>query len=131
MQIQVSQEQGKVPVTVFQITGEIDANSYEELERQANEVIAAGTRALLLDLSGVTYMSSAGLRALHIIFTQLRSQGSESDETMRRGVIAGTYKSPHLKLLNPTPPVLEVLKTAGFDMYLDIYHQRREAIASF
>jgi anti-anti-sigma factor len=132
MEIVVSQQQGQVPVTIFQITGNIDANSYEQLETQARQAYEAGTRALLLDLTKVPYMSSAGLRALHSIFTLLRSNVSgESDEAMSQGIRDGTFKSPHLKLLNPTSAVNEVLKTAGFDMYLEIHHKLKDAIASF
>ena len=132
MQIVVSHEQGRVPVTVFHITGDIDASSYEQLETQAREVYKAGTRALLLDLTKVPYMSSAGLRTLHAIFTMLRSDSSdESNEAMSKGIRDGTFKSPHLKLLNPSPAVLEVLKTAGFDMYLEIHRKLKDAIVSF
>ena len=40
-------------------------------------------------------------------------------------------KSPYLKLLNPTESVARVIKTLGFDMYLDIYQDRDEALNSF
>lgn len=132
MQIVVSQEQGRVPVTVFHLSGEIDASSYQELERQAREAYQAGCRALLLDLAKVTYMSSAGLRALHTIFTIFRAATPEqSDAEVRRGVAAGTFKSAQLKLLNPKPAVLDVIRTAGFDMFLEIHHKLKDAVASF
>jgi anti-anti-sigma factor len=132
LQITVSQQQGRVPVTVFYLSGDIDANSYEAFEKQAQETIQAGTRYLLLDMTKVTFMSSAGLRTLHTIFSWLRSKTSgESDETMRQGLRDGTYKSPHLKLLNPSPRVLETLTVTGFDMFLEIHHNLREAVASF
>jgi anti-anti-sigma factor len=132
LQITVSQEQGRVPVTIFHLTGAVNADSYEKLENKAGEVIRAGAQALLLDLSQVTYMSSAGLRALHTIFMMMRTEApDESDEAIREGVTAGTFKSSHLKLLNPRPPVLDVLKMSGFDMYLEIHDKLNEAVASF
>ncbi len=132
LQITVSQQQGRVPVTIFHISGDIDANSYEMFEKQAQETIQAGARYLLLDLTKVTFMSSAGLRTLHTIFNWLRSETSgESDETVRQGLRDGTYKSPHLKLLNPSPTVLETLKVMGFDMFLEIHRHLKEAMASF
>lgn len=133
LQIVVSQEQGRVPVTVFHIKGDIDANSYQQLEAQARKAAEAGSRALLLDLNEVGFMSSAGLRALHTIFTMLHAAdaSSENDQAIRQGLRDGTFKSPHLKLLKPGRAVKEVLKTTGFDMYLEIHTNLKEAIASF
>lgn len=132
MQIVVSQEQGRIPVTVFHLSGQIDADSYQELEKRAREAYDAGSRALVLDLAKVTYMSSAGLRALHTIFTIFRAATpDQTDAEVRRGVVAGTFKSAQLKLLNPKPAVLEVIKTAGFDMFLEIHHKLKDAVASF
>jgi anti-anti-sigma factor len=132
MDIVVSHEQGRVPVTVFRVKGEIDVRTYEQLQDQAQEAFKAGMRNLLLDLSGVTYISTAGLRALHHIFTLLRTDSpGESDTVMYEGLRDGTFKSPHLKLLNPQPAVLNALSTAGYDMYLEIHRDLKDAIASF
>lgn len=132
LQITVSEEQGRTPVTIFQLNGDIDANSFELLETQARQAYQGGTRNLLLDFSKVRYISSAGLRTLHIIFMMLRGNTpSESDETIKQGLRDGTFKSPHLKLLNPSPAVLETLSLMGFDMFLEIHHNLKDAIASF
>jgi len=132
MDIEVSQEQGRRPVTVFHIKGEINITTYEQLEQTAREAFNAGTRDLLLDLAEVTYVSSAGIRALNNVFKLLRSDApEESDEAMRKGLSDGTFKSPHLKLQGPSPGVLEVLKIAGVDMLLQIHQNRKDALASF
>jgi len=132
MDIVVSHEQGHVPVTVFYIRGEIDIRTSEQLEAQAREAYEDGMRNLLLDLSGVPYISSAGLRALHHIFVLLRADSlGESEAATYRGLRDGTFKSPHLKLLNPRPDVLEALRTAGYDMYLEIHRHLKDALASF
>ena len=130
MDIVVSQAHGRVPVTVFQITGAIISD--EPLVAQAQQAFADGMRDLLLDLTAVPYMSSQGLRALHTIYTLLRTDApDESDEAVKHGIRAGTFTSPHLKLLNPSPKVLEVLHMTGYDMFLDIYQDRSAAIAAF
>ena len=132
MEIVVSHEQGRVPVTVLHAQCEINVDSYEQLQAQAQAAVEAGTRDVLLDLAEVTYISSAGLRALHHIFTLVRTDSpAESDSALSKGLRAGTWKSPHFKLLNPQPYVLEILKTSGFDMYLEIHHDLRDAVASF
>ena len=124
--------QGRVPVTVFHLDGEIDSNSYEELQSQAKQAFDSGSRSLLLDLAKVGYISSAGIRALHYIFNLLRGDSaSESDEAIRKGLRDGTFKSPHLKLLNPQPKVQQVLKSTGYDMVLEIYTDMKAAVNSF
>lgn len=132
MEISVSRENGLVPVTVFHVKGEITVESYEELQRQAEDAYEGGMRNLLLDLTQVTFVSSSGLRAIHNIFDLLRSDGTkDSDETVRNGVRAGTFRSSHLKILNPSRDVLKVLRMSGFDMFLDIHADLQEALASF
>ena len=124
--------QGRVPVTVFHIDGEIDSDSYEQLQTQASEAFNSGTQSLLLDLSKVGYISSAGIRALHYIFNLLRGNAAnESNEAIRKGLRDGTFKSPHLKLLNPQPKVLQVLKSTGYDMFLEVYTDLNSAVKSF
>ena len=132
MEIVVSQEQGRRPITVFQLRGEIDATTYEQLEQRAREGFAAGMRDLLLDLTEVSYVSSAGIRALNVIFTLLRGDSpDESDEAMRTGLRDGTFKSHHLKLLNPSPNVAKALRISGVDMFLEAHRNLKDAVASF
>jgi anti-anti-sigma factor len=132
MEIVVSQMQGRIPVTVFQLKGEIDVNHFEQLQEEAQKAHDGGVKDIILDLSQVKYISSYGLRALHHIFMMLRTDAAnESDEAMMKGLGDGTFMSPHLKLVNPPPTVREVLKTSGFDMFLAVYPNLREAVASF
>jgi anti-anti-sigma factor len=132
MEIFVSREKSHVPVTVFHVKGEITVETYEELQRQAQDAFEGGMRNLLLDLTEVTFVSSSGLQAIHNIFDLLRSDATEeSEETVRNRVKAGTFQSSHFKLLNPARDVLKVLRMSGFDMFLDIHTDLQEAIASF
>jgi anti-anti-sigma factor len=130
--ITASEEAGKVPVTVFHIHGDIDTNTYQQLEEMASKAHEGGTRNLLLDLSEVDFVSSAGLRAFHKIYTMLRQASKdESDEAISRGLMDGTYKSPHLKLLKPSMVVQTAMKTAGFDMYIEWFDDHGKALAAF
>ncbi|GAB4435582.1 MAG: hypothetical protein OHK0015_26590 [Chloroflexi bacterium OHK40] len=130
MDIFVAQAQGRVPVTVFRIRGPITSNV--ELEQQARAAYDAGARNILLDLSEVPYIATYGLRALHYIYTLLRTSApEESDAAVHAGISAGTFTSPHLKLLKPSAHALEALKVAGYDMFLEIHRDYDKAIASF
>jgi hypothetical protein len=129
MDITISEEQARVPVTIFKIAGAITDN--QELEQQAKEVFDRGARNILLDLSAAPYIATSGLRALHAIYMLLRSAAEESDQAIKVGIAAGTYMSPHLKLLNPSAHVFEALKAAGYDMFLEIHRNQQQALASF
>jgi anti-anti-sigma factor len=134
MDIQVFTENGRVPVTVMHVDGNIDAQTYQQFQAKAEELINGGTHYLLIDLSHSPFMSSAGLRALHQIFNDLRAHDPEnpvSDEDVRRGISAGTYKSPHLKLLNLSKETRTAFQLSGFDMFIETFDNKEEAIASF
>ena len=130
MEIVVSQEQGRVPVTVLHVKGDINTETYDQLQKQAEQALQAGTRYLLLDLTEVPYVSSYGIRAISHVFTLLKDRSQDKD-VVSKGLRDGTFKSPYLKLFNPTPQVLKVLTTAGIDMFLEIHMDRGRAIASF
>jgi anti-anti-sigma factor len=134
MEIKVSKESARVPVTVLHVDGNIDSSTYEKFQSTAKQLIDEGARYILVDLSHAPFVSSAGLRALHTVFNDLRSRNPESnlsDEQMRKGISAGTYKSPHLKLLNLSPETKIAFETSGFDMYIETFTDMKTAIASF
>jgi anti-anti-sigma factor len=134
MDIKVSTESGRVPVTVMQVEGNVDADTYQQFQAKAEELIEAGARYILIDLSRSPFMSSAGLRALHQIFNKLRAGDTDhptSDAEIRRGISAGTYKSPHLKLLNLSRETKTAFDLSGFDMFIETFNNKRQALDSF
>jgi len=131
MEITVTQEQNRVPVSVLHVAGQTDSASAEVLQKKAMEIIDGGARYLIFDLSKVPYMSSAGLRVLQEVFNKLRAVApDESDKDMHRHITDGSYQLPNLKIVNPTPEVMEVLKMSGFDMLISIEKDLKKALAS-
>lgn len=132
MTIVATNKTGRVPVTVLQIRGELGAESSDSLLEEARSAVERGAQHLLLDLTDVTYISSAGLSAIHSIFTQLNAASGEiEDSAVHRGIASGTYRSEFLKLLCPSRHVLQTLKMTGFDMFLELHTDLRQAILSF
>ena len=132
----VSQAQGNVPVTVIKLDGQLDGQNYQELITKSQELYKAGTHDFLLDLSDLTYISSAGLVALHSM--ALLARGEELPDTeggwsayrsMGRSSEAGMQK--HVKLLNPRSEVMGVLDMVGFSNVFEIYTDFDEALKSF
>jgi anti-anti-sigma factor len=132
MEIKVTTDHGRVPVTVMHVSGNIDAATHMAFQAKADELIKGGAYHILLDLTDVPFMSSAGLRALSAIFKRLRAvNGDISEEEMRKRINAGTYKSPHLKLLNLSSATQTAFEAAGFDMYLETFTDYQKALAAF
>ena len=67
MQTRVERVEANVPVTVMALDGELDASNYLHLVDDVRELYAAGTRALLIDLTDLSFIASSGLVALFSI----------------------------------------------------------------
>ena len=57
-------------VTVVEIAGDIDSNTAPQAQEQVLPLVQPGSK-ILLDMSGVEYMSSAGLRMLLSMYRQI------------------------------------------------------------
>jgi anti-anti-sigma regulatory factor len=136
MDISVSQAQGEVPVTVLKLDGQLDGQNYQDLIAKAQELHKAGSRDMLLDLSDLSYISSAGLVALHSIALLLRGEelpdtegGWSAYRSMGRSSEAGIQR--HIKLLNPREEVKGVLEMVGFDRVFEMHTDLDQAVQSF
>ena len=134
MDIKTFTEKGDVTVTVMHVDGNLDNSTYEAFQTRADELIDGGAHFILVDLSHVPFVSSAGMRALQHIYERLRSLHPDSDlsdEDVKKGIREGTYKSPFLKLLNPSKEAAKTFEMTGFDMFIESFTDKDAAIASF
>lgn len=136
MDILSTMVEGKVPVTILRPEGRLDGQNYRELIDKAAELYEAGTRNILLDLSEVTYMSSAGIVALHTIALMLRGEalpdlenGWQAYRSSGRAAEGGLQQ--HLKLLKPRPEISNTLDMVGFSAYLESFQDQEAALQSF
>jgi len=134
MEIKVSTQNGRVPITILHVDGSLDSANYNLFQTKADEVIKGGARYILVDLAHSPYVSSGGLRAIHHIFEELNAihqDATLNNEDIKKGIYDGTYKSPYLKVVNLSEKSEYVFKTTGFDMYLEYFDDMKKAIASF
>lgn len=89
----------KDKICTIMIEGSIDALTSEELE-QAISAAAPGCEKMVLDMTGVDYISSAGLRA---VVGANHSLGKDN-----------------LTLRGLAPNVLEIFRLTGFTKFLNI-----------
>jgi anti-anti-sigma factor len=112
--VEISQAQGRVPVTVFRLQDRVNLGNFAELENMAKDAYRNGTRNLVIDLSKSESLTSIGVRALVVIHKML-----------------STEKGKHLKLANPTDHIREVLQISGVAQFIEIYDSVDDAVASF
>jgi anti-anti-sigma factor len=136
MDITILQKQGRVPVTVLQPHGDLDAASYRDLIAEAKKLCDSGVEDILLDLSDVPYLSSSGLVALHSVAALVRGEEPPDPEGGWGAFRAidrdrGGGFQAHFKLLNPQPRVDRVLETVGFKQFFKVHTDLEAAVASF
>jgi anti-anti-sigma factor len=131
MEITTTIEKARFPITIVHVNGDIDSTTSQAFQSKI-EVDINGTRHILVNLANVPFISSAGLRAMHILFNQLRSLHKDADDdALRKNMSAGMYKSPYLKVTNLSPKLKEIFELGGFDIYIEIHNDINNAISSF
>lgn len=87
---------------VLRVVGAVDSNTAPQLQEALLRATEAPTGTVELDLAKVSYMSSAGLRALLLAAKALQKRGER------------------LTLLNVPPQILNVLNLTGFTTFIDV-----------
>ncbi len=133
MEIRVTHEHARVLVTILHVSGAIDSSNYQELDQVITRTIDSGTRYILMDLSNVRFMSSAALRSLQVMDRKLNAimEPNTDPRVRQKGLLDGAYRSPFVKLLNPSDQVLMTLKITGWDLLFDVFKDKRRAIGAF
>lgn len=110
--VDVKQE-SKDDILILKMTGRLDAISSPSTERKVFDFINNGNPKLLLNFSGIDYLSSAGMRMLLSITKKLKTTSGK------------------LVVCCVTPNVMDVLKMSGFDHVLDIAKTESDALSRF
>lgn len=99
-------------VTVLEINGRIDSSTAGEFEGAVMRLIDSGNRNIVLDMSGVEFLSSAGLRTMVNARKALQLGGA-------------------IKLAEPSQRVQDTLEIAGLNVLFDAFADRESAVGSF
>jgi anti-anti-sigma factor len=95
--------------TIFDLHGYIDAHTVIEFEKAVNSAVDTGTTCIMLDISGLSYISSAGIGAIMGLARKLSHLGGD------------------LVLISPTPKVFAILEGLGFTHIFKIATSEGEA----
>ncbi len=92
--------------------GRMDATTAPEFEKLCLEWIQEGEATLVVDLAGLEYMSSAGLRSILIVGKKLKSAGGS------------------LSFSSLTPNVAHVFSLSGFGSMFRVYDSLEKALGN-
>lgn len=104
---------GHNAVTIVEVSGRVDGMNADQLGTAIGGAIDEGGVHVVLDLSGVDYMSSAGLREL--VNSLKKAKRAAGD----------------IRLAQPSDRVREVLEMAGLDTVFRIYTSQADAVGSY
>ena len=97
-------------IHLIRVEGRLDANFSSQLEDEIDNVLEQKTKSIILDFSGVTYLSSSGLRVLLSVNKQTEEAGG-------------------LVLVNPRDVVKKIIEVAELDDLLTQAKTVEEAMA--
>ncbi len=100
-------------VSVLKVSGYLDTNTAGELESALYQLIKKNEFKIVVDLSGVTYISSAGWGIFIGEIKDIRNNGGD------------------LKLSGMIGDVYEVFQLLEFNTILEAYDKADEAVAAF
>ena len=102
-------------VIVARLEGRLDQETSDGVQTGLSELIEAetGTPTVAIDLSGIEYISSVGLRALMVAAKKCK------------------HAEGKLVVAALQPVVLEVFQITKFDKIIPIFDSLRDALASF
>ncbi|HEV8545320.1 MAG TPA: STAS domain-containing protein [Candidatus Limnocylindrales bacterium] len=133
----VEEVAGRVPISVVALEGELDASNFERLIDEVRGLYDAGSRHLALDLSGLTFLASSGLVALHSIVRIMHGEpppdpdsGWDALHSLGLDVSSGATQT-EVQLVGPQPAVARVLQRTGLDRLFHVHPDRATAIGAF
>ena len=100
-------------VSLVTVSGRVDSATAPDFEKALQALVQANRSQIVLDLKGVEYMSSAGIRGMVSAIKSARASGGD------------------LRLAHPSVRVKEVLELAGLLSIFTIYDDLVEAVGSF
>lgn len=100
-------------VRIVTLGGRMDAYSSNDVEKQLTSLIEENQVKIILNLTGLEYISSSGLRVLLAALKKSRKASGD------------------VRLAEMRPYVKEVFDIAGFTQLFKIFEQEKEAIDSF
>ena len=131
----ITTERPSPDLAVIGLAGELDGSNFEQVIEAGRAARDGGAQRIVLDLSGLTYMGSSGLVAIHSIALLLRGQEPTSPEDGWQalhdlGSAAADGQDASLTLAGPPPSIARVLDRSGMLGLFAVHPDRAAAVAA-
>ena len=122
-------------VAVLGLTGELDGSNFEKVIDAGRAARDSGARRIVIDLSGLTYMGSSGLVAIHSVALLMRGQEPASPEDGWQaihdlGTATAGDAEQGVVLAGPPPSIERVLDRSGMLGLFPVHADRESAVAA-
>ncbi len=109
MELTVERDENTV---VLMPDGRIDGMSARDFQESAEAAVDLTDNRVVVDLGGITYISSAGLRVMLMLAKALKQRNVD------------------FLLCSMSPPIQEVFHISGFDKIMSVHPDRATALAA-
>jgi len=100
-------------VTVFVLEGWIDTQVAADMDQALQSAVSSGSHNMVVDMSGVDFISSVGLRALAVALRRCREDGGD------------------MKIAGLNERLARVFRIVGFDVLMSVHDTPEAAISAF
>jgi anti-anti-sigma factor len=100
-------------VSIMKVKGRIDSETAPELDNALSKLLNENRNKIVLNLAGVDYMSSAGLRSLVKALKESQKSGGD------------------VRLASVSEPIEVILRTVGMMQMFKLFSTSEEATAGF
>jgi anti-sigma B factor antagonist len=100
-------------VVILHLGGALDASTSPAVDAAIKKLIVEGRKNIVVEMSGLSFIASAGLGLLAALRKQLKTSGGD------------------LRIASPTAAVLDVFKLLSFDKVFSISARLEDAVSGF
>lgn len=130
----ITTDRPSADVAVIALDGELDGSNFERVIDAGRAAHDGGARRLVLDLSGLTYMGSSGLVAIHSIALLMAGREPTSPDDGWQAIhevnLTVDEGEPAVHLAGPQPSVRRVLERSGMLGLFPVHEDRVSALGA-
>ncbi|MGI9229940.1 MAG: STAS domain-containing protein [Gammaproteobacteria bacterium] len=99
-------------VLTIKVEGRVDGANANDFQQEIKDAVTDKDKVVLLDMQGLSYISSAGLRVVLMIAKTLEQQQAK------------------FMIYSLSDSIREVFEISGFDKVINVHESREQALAS-
>ncbi|MDD5678539.1 MAG: STAS domain-containing protein [Kiritimatiellae bacterium] len=97
-------------VKILALSGRLSVETEGQVQPRLMEAITQSPQGLILDLKAVTFVSSAGLRMLIMVYKNAATSGTK------------------LAMIRPSPETYKLFKLAALDLTFNVFENEADAV---